>query len=159
MSIFSKLAVVVTWTSWLIGSKQRPVVYLATVSFVSKVTESRLIVLFTVLIMFVTRHSAGLPECIHSRRFHSSRVASIRTHIEAEAGLCRTSVGISLLPCFHTHTEHWGRSQWPRGLRHELSSPPQTLGSWVRIALKAWMSVCIYSVCVVMCVSIGFATG
>jgi hypothetical protein len=38
------------------------------------------------------------------------------------------------------------RSQWQRGLRHELSPPAQTLGSWVRIPLEAWMSVCIYSV-------------
>jgi hypothetical protein len=28
------------------------------------------------------------------------------------------------------------RSQWPRGLRHELSSPAPTLRSWVRIALR-----------------------
>jgi hypothetical protein len=28
------------------------------------------------------------------------------------------------------------RSQWPRGLRHELSSPAPTLGSWVRIPLR-----------------------
>jgi hypothetical protein len=38
------------------------------------------------------------------------------------------------------------RSQWPRGLRHELSSPAQTLGSWVWIPLEAWMCVCAYSV-------------
>jgi hypothetical protein len=38
------------------------------------------------------------------------------------------------------------RSQWPRGLRHEPSSPAQTLGSWVRIPLEAWMSACVYSV-------------
>jgi hypothetical protein len=38
------------------------------------------------------------------------------------------------------------RSQWPRGLRHELSSLTRTLGSWVRIPLKVWMSVCVYSV-------------
>jgi hypothetical protein len=30
-----------------------------------------------------------------------------------------------------------GRSQWPRGLRHELSSPAQTLGEWFRIPLEA----------------------
>jgi hypothetical protein len=30
-------------------------------------------------------------------------------------------------------------------LRHELSSPPRTLGSWIRIPLKACISVCIYS--------------
>jgi hypothetical protein len=34
-----------------------------------------------------------------------------------------------------------GRPQWPRGLRHELSSPVQTLGSWVRIPHEAWMSL------------------
>jgi hypothetical protein len=38
------------------------------------------------------------------------------------------------------------RSQWPRSLRRELSSPSWTLGSWVRIALEACMSVCVYSV-------------
>jgi hypothetical protein len=30
--------------------------------------------------------------------------------------------------------------------RHELPSPAQTMGSWVRIPLKAWMSLCVYSV-------------
>jgi hypothetical protein len=44
------------------------------------------------------------------------------------------------------------RSQWPRGLSHELSSLARTLGSWVRIPLKAWMSVCVYSVFVLSCV-------
>jgi hypothetical protein len=52
------------------------------------------------------------------------------------------------------------RSQWPRGLRHELSSLSRTLGSWVRIPLKAWMSVCIYSVFVLSCVHVvALATG
>jgi hypothetical protein len=40
------------------------------------------------------------------------------------------------------------RSQWPRSLRHEKSSPARTLGSWIGIPLKAWMSVCVYSVSV-----------
>jgi hypothetical protein len=35
------------------------------------------------------------------------------------------------------------RSQWLRVLRHELSSPARTLGSWVLISLKAWMFVCV----------------
>jgi hypothetical protein len=39
------------------------------------------------------------------------------------------------------------RSQWPRGLRHELSSLARTLGSWVRIPLKIWMSVCAFILC------------
>jgi hypothetical protein len=45
-----------------------------------------------------------------------------------------------------------GRSQWPRSLRHELLSFAPTLGLWVRIPLKAWMSVCVYSVFVFFCV-------
>jgi hypothetical protein len=35
----------------------------------------------------------------------------------------------------------FSRSQW-----HEPSSHAGTLGSWVRIPLEAWMSVCVYSV-------------
>jgi hypothetical protein len=41
-----------------------------------------------------------------------------------------------------------GRSQWSRGLRHEISSTSRTLASCVRTVLKAWMSVCVYSVSV-----------
>jgi hypothetical protein len=37
------------------------------------------------------------------------------------------------------HVE-FSRLQWPRGLRHKMTSPTRTLGSWVRILLKAWMS-------------------
>jgi hypothetical protein len=64
--------------------------------------------------------------------------------------------------------EHYGfyvyrctacRSQWPRGLRHEMSSSAWTLGSLVRIPLEAWMFVCVYSVFVLSCVSSGLATG
>jgi hypothetical protein len=51
------------------------------------------------------------------------------------------------------------RSQWQRGLRHELSSLARILGSWVRIPLKAWMSVCVYSVFVLPCIGSGLATG
>jgi hypothetical protein len=39
------------------------------------------------------------------------------------------------------------RSQWPRGLSHELSSLARTLGSWVRNPLKAGMSVCAFILC------------
>jgi hypothetical protein len=45
-----------------------------------------------------------------------------------------------------------GRSQWPRGIRHALSSLARKLGSWVRNPLKTWMSVCVYSVFVLFCV-------
>jgi hypothetical protein len=46
------------------------------------------------------------------------------------------------------------RSEWPRGLRHELSSPARTLGSWILIPLEAWMSVCVYTVFVLFCVQV-----
>jgi hypothetical protein len=45
-------------------------------------------------------------------------------------------------------------SQWSRDLRHELSSPSQTLGSWVRVTLESWMPVYIYSLFVLSCVYI-----
>jgi hypothetical protein len=44
------------------------------------------------------------------------------------------------------------RSQRTRGLRQEMFSPAQTLGSWVRIALEAWMSDCVSSVFVLSCI-------
>jgi hypothetical protein len=46
------------------------------------------------------------------------------------------------------------RSQWSRDLRHELSSPSQTLGSCFRIPLEARMFVCVYSVFVLSCVQL-----
>jgi hypothetical protein len=53
----------------------------------------------------------------------------------------------------------FGRSQWPHGLTYELSSFAWTLGSWVQIPLDTWMSVCVYSVCVVLCAGSGLVTG
>jgi hypothetical protein len=48
---------------------------------------------------------------------------------------------------------------WPRGLRHEPFWTARTVGTWIRIPLEAWMSVCVYSVYVVLCVGSGLATG
>jgi hypothetical protein len=50
------------------------------------------------------------------------------------------------------------RSQWLRDLRRELSSPAHILRSWVRIPLEAWMSVCLFSIYVVLRVGNGLAT-
>jgi hypothetical protein len=47
-----------------------------------------------------------------------------------------------------------GQSQRPRGLKHELSSLARTLGSWVRIPLKARMFMCVYSVFVLSCAQV-----
>jgi hypothetical protein len=57
------------------------------------------------------------------------------------------------------YNDRFSRSQWPRGLWHEPPSPVRKLGSWVRIPFEAWMSVCAYSVCVVLCVGSGLAMG
>jgi hypothetical protein len=48
------------------------------------------------------------------------------------------------------------RSQWPRNLRHELSSLARTLGSWVRIPFEAWIPVSVYFVFVL---GSGLSTG
>jgi hypothetical protein len=50
-------------------------------------------------------------------------------------------------------------SQWQRGLRQELSLPAQTLGSWVRIPLEAWISVRVSSARVLSCVGSGLPSG
>jgi hypothetical protein len=50
-----------------------------------------------------------------------------------------------------------GRSQWPRCLRHELTSLAVTLASWIRIPLKA--CVRLFCACVILYVSNGLATG
>jgi hypothetical protein len=60
------------------------------------------------------------------------------------------SLKFFLMPrCFYIRLEapSPSRSQWPRGLNREPSSLSRTQGSWVRIALEAWMSMCVYSVC------------
>jgi hypothetical protein len=44
-------------------------------------------------------------------------------------------------------------------LRHEMSSLPRALGSWVRIPLKAWMFVCVYYMFVLSCVGSGLTMG
>jgi hypothetical protein len=51
------------------------------------------------------------------------------------------------------------RSQWSRGLRHELFSPARTLKSWVGIPLEVWMFLYVYSVSVLSCAGSGLATG
>jgi hypothetical protein len=43
-----------------------------------------------------------------------------------------------------------GQSQWPRGLRHVLSSTVRTLER-IRILLEAWMYVRISLCCVILC--------
>jgi hypothetical protein len=71
-----------------------------------------------------------------------------RLYMGLERGLFRWGTSINYLclkkdACKYTNVrKEMFRSQWPRGLRHEMCSPARTLGSWVRIPLEAWMSVC-----------------
>jgi hypothetical protein len=51
------------------------------------------------------------------------------------------------------------QSQWSCSLMYELTLSDQTLGLWVRITLKTWMFVCVYSVFVLSCVDSGLVTG
>jgi hypothetical protein len=62
------------------------------------------------------------------------------------------NVNRSVATYFNILSRHLRRSQWPSGLRHEQSSLARTLESWVRILLKEWVSVCVYSVFVLFCV-------
>jgi hypothetical protein len=54
---------------------------------------------------------------------------------------CTTCFNVQNLRILHTKV-HLCRSEWQRGLRHEISSPAQALGSWVRIPLGVWMCLC-----------------
>jgi hypothetical protein len=49
-------------------------------------------------------------------------------------------------------------SQLLSGLGHELFSPDLMLRSWVRTQLETWMSVCVYSVYIILCVGRGLTT-
>jgi hypothetical protein len=94
--------------------------------------------------------SGRYGRCLHIRR----TVMQLKCHsfypFTCQSGYQRNIV---------SYYESSSRSQRARDLRRELSSPAQTLGSWVRIPPETWMSVCVYSVCVVMCVGSGLQTG
>jgi hypothetical protein len=72
----------------------------------------------------------------------------IRSNIEAES--------YSLDPLYlKARNYNERRSQWLRGLSHELSSLSRTLGSWVRIPLKGIdVCVCVYSVFMLSCAQV-----
>jgi hypothetical protein len=70
-----------------------------------------------------------------------------------------TSKLFSFVKLFLSCIKKVSRSQWPLGLTHELTSPIRTLGSWVRIPFKTWMSVYVHSVFVMSFVDSGLATG
>jgi hypothetical protein len=87
------------------------------------------------------------------QEMHVARIPSVDTSTlwaRVRCILCRQPNGRKIL-CIYVWISHrrmnTGRSRWPRGLRHEPSSLARKLGSWVRIALKAWVSVCVFILC------------
>jgi hypothetical protein len=104
-------------------------------------------------------YASDRPQQVHS---YSSFFNTIPTHPNMFQHPARKSKRMAL-----TTEKEWNfrlvycigcRSQCPNGLRHEVSSPAETLGSWVRIPLEALMFVCVYSVFVLPCVGSGLAT-
>jgi hypothetical protein len=82
---------------------------------------------------------------------HSGRSVNLTTHLPLFflSSIFNDALSIRAISFDDTNM---GRSQWPRCLRHELLSLARKLGSWVRIPLMAWMSVCVYSVFMLSCV-------
>jgi hypothetical protein len=64
---------------------------------------------------------------------------------------CRITCSFFINMNYPAYTD---QSEWPRGLRHELPSLARTLESWVWIPVEAWMSMCVYSVFVLVCVQV-----
>jgi hypothetical protein len=98
----------------------------------------------------------------HLREGHNSGCKFLISHRgepkRVDSGF--TMVEVTLRQDFHTVLLLFSLSLWPHSLRHELSSPAQTLGSWVRIPLEALMSVFVYSVFMLFCsAGSGLATG
>jgi hypothetical protein len=92
--------------------------------------------------------------CVHLKVLEAS-VTECYSHLLAT----RHEVGFdsnSIIQLVHLVTA----DQWPRGLRHELSSLARKLGSWVRIPSHD-MDVCVRLFCVyvVLCAGSGLATG
>jgi hypothetical protein len=88
-------------------------------------------------------------DCAASYVLHVSRAQFEQVHL-IQPVWSRTS------NAFHAshRTHRRARFHLGHGVRHEPSSPARTLGSWIRISLEAWMSVCVYSVFVLFCVQV-----
>jgi hypothetical protein len=83
--------------------------------------------------------------CFHSRGIAWTAESTMQNRSSPYSKSKRyTNITSIFIPFLLSYCNMWHhiRSQWPCG--HELSSPAQTLGSWVRIALKAWLLVCAF---------------
>jgi hypothetical protein len=78
--------------------------------------------------------------------------ATLTLHARRFLPLCWLSVRSKRCNIYYVMHLHQSHSQWPRGPGHELFPPAITMGSWVRIQLEAWMSVCLFRVCGLLCI-------
>jgi hypothetical protein len=76
---------------------------------------------------------------IHNRRHRNWAVSTVLSKTRREKWRRHVLPEATYNPC--------SRSQWPRSLRHEMSSLALTLGSWFRIPLKTWC-LCLFCRCV-----------
>jgi hypothetical protein len=90
--------------------------------------------------------------CVFLSYFESGRWTKSENPVSLCINMCvhMAPTADVFVPC----NSEEGGTQWPRGLRRDLSSPARTLGSCVRIPLVAWTSVCVYSMLVLFCVSV-----
>jgi hypothetical protein len=92
-------------------------------------------------------HFGQTESCTYSyiRRYYLKSILILPSHLHVVYQVQ------SFFSCFltdlYTSMNIRCRSQWPSGLKHELSSLVRTLGSWVRIPLKARMPVCAIILC------------
>jgi hypothetical protein len=92
--------------------------------------------------------SAGYPMY---RDFTSIRKIKLRYSPKGRKGPSKNNKQGIQRPDLYSPTDWRSRSQCPRGLRHETSSPARTLGSWVRNPLQALTSVFILCLCCPVC--------
>jgi hypothetical protein len=76
---------------------------------------------------------------VHSNHFGEGAVA-VMTLVN-QVGSLNLLLIFSHILQYYRELVRRNQSQWPRGLSHEMPSPTWTLGSWIWIPLKAWISV------------------
>jgi hypothetical protein len=96
-----------------------------------------------------------LPRAAAGRNLYPALTEILVYTLKIQSGPKLVDVKLSLIKGmlkFKPASQFVDRSQWPRSLRRELSSPARTLGLWILIRLEAWISECIYFVFVLSCV-------
>jgi hypothetical protein len=98
---------------------------------------------------------------IHTHNHLSTMAGTVKIVADVLSGLSLTPPNKTKRKInVYEYSTFQGRPQGLSDLRQELSSPAQTLRSWVRIPLETWMCLlsffCVY---VVLCVGSSLATG